>query len=96
MDARAVVGRNLARIRQAKGLTQEHVYGEAGISQHFLSTLESGKRNPSIVTLLRISKVLQVSILELLSGLDDLPMPILPLENKPATAQRSRRRTESK
>ena len=45
MDMRALVGRNFARIRREKGLTQEQVEARSGFSQQYLSGLERGKRN---------------------------------------------------
>jgi transcriptional regulator with XRE-family HTH domain len=52
MDMRKLVGRNFARIRQQKGLTQEQVE-------------ERGRRNPTVVTLLELARALGVSHVEL-------------------------------
>ena len=42
---------------QARGnKTQSEVASEIGISQKYLSKLEQGKRNPSMVTAIKISK----------------------------------------
>ena len=51
MDMRKLVGRNLKRWRTAKGMTQEELAVKSGFSQQFLSGMERGKRNPTIVTL---------------------------------------------
>ena len=51
MDMRKLVGRNAARIRKEKGMTQERLAELSGLSQQYLSGLESGRRNPTIVTL---------------------------------------------
>lgn len=61
MDVRALVGRNFARIRAAKGLTQEQIEERSGFSQQYLSGLERGKRNPTIVTLHELAQALGVS-----------------------------------
>lgn len=61
MDVRALVGRNFARIRAEKGLTQEDVEERSGFSQQYLSGLERGKRNPTIVTLLELAQALGVT-----------------------------------
>jgi transcriptional regulator with XRE-family HTH domain len=50
MDMRKLVDRNFARIRQEKGLTQEEVAARSGYSQQYLSGLEHGNRNPTIIT----------------------------------------------
>ncbi|UIJ84318.1 helix-turn-helix domain-containing protein [Rhizobium leguminosarum] len=65
MDMRALVGRNFARLRREKGLTQEEVRSRSGFSQQYLSDLERGKRNPTIVTLYELAQALEVSHIEL-------------------------------
>lgn len=66
MDMRKLVGRNFARLRQEKGLTQEEVEERSGFSQQYLSGLERGRRNPTVVTLFELAQALGVSHLELL------------------------------
>ena len=70
MDMRRLVGRNLARIRRAHGLTQEQLEERSGFSQQYLSGLEQGRRNPTVVTVYEIAQALGVSHLDLLQ-LDD-------------------------
>ena len=65
MDMRKLVGRNFARIRQQKGLTQEQVEERSGFSQQYISGLERGRRNPTVVTLLELARALGVSHVEL-------------------------------
>jgi transcriptional regulator with XRE-family HTH domain len=65
MDMRKLVGRNFARLRREKGLTQEDIEARSGYSQQYLSGLERGRRNPSIITLFELSKALGVSHVEL-------------------------------
>ncbi len=67
MDMRKLVGRNFARLRREKGLTQEQIEERCGISQQYLSGLERGLRNPSIVTLYEIAQALGVSHVELIA-----------------------------
>lgn len=66
MDMRQLVGRNFARIRKEKGLTQEQVEAKSGYSQQYLSSLERGRRNPTVITLFELSQALGVSHVELL------------------------------
>jgi transcriptional regulator with XRE-family HTH domain len=65
MDMRALVGRNFARIRRQKGLTQEQVEERSGFSQQYLSGLEQGQRNPTIVSLFELAQALGVSHVDL-------------------------------
>ena len=67
MDMRALVGRNFSRIRQEKGLTQEQVEERSGFSQQYISGLEQGKRNPTIVTLFELAQALGVSHVDLVT-----------------------------
>lgn len=65
MDMRKLVGDNCARIRKERGWTQEELAERSGLSQQYLSGLERGKRNPTIVTIYELSLALEVSHLEL-------------------------------
>jgi transcriptional regulator with XRE-family HTH domain len=65
MDMRKLVGRNVKRFRLKKGLTQEQFSEVSGFSQQYLSGLEQGKRNPTIVTLYELSRALGVSHMDL-------------------------------
>jgi transcriptional regulator with XRE-family HTH domain len=65
MDMRKLVGRNAARIRKERGLTQEQLAERSGLSQQYLSGLERGQRNPTIVTLHELAVALEVSHLDL-------------------------------
>ena len=66
MDMRRLVGRNLERIRRAQGLTQEQLEARSGFSQQYLSGLERGRRNPTVVTVYELAQALGVSHLDLL------------------------------
>jgi transcriptional regulator with XRE-family HTH domain len=58
MDMRELVGRNFARLRQASGLTQEEVAVRAGVSQQYISGLERGRRNPTVISLFLLARSL--------------------------------------
>ena len=65
MDMRKLVGRNAARLRQEAGLTQEQLAERSGLSQQYISGLERGRRNPTVVTLYELASALGVSHVEL-------------------------------
>ncbi|GIK48227.1 MAG: putative HTH-type transcriptional regulator y4dJ [Alphaproteobacteria bacterium] len=65
MDMRKLVGRNFSRLRREKGLTQEEIEERSGFSQQYLSGLERGKRNPTVITLYELAEALGVSHVEL-------------------------------
>ncbi|WP_316979501.1 helix-turn-helix domain-containing protein [Shumkonia mesophila] len=65
MDMRKLVGRNLRRLRLKKGLTQEQFAERSGFSQQYISGLEQGRRNPTVVTLYELATALGVSHVDL-------------------------------
>jgi len=65
MDMRALVGKNVRQARLKKGLTQEKFAEKSGFSQQYLSSLENGRRNPSIVTIFELAQALGVSHIDL-------------------------------
>ena len=65
MDMRKLVGQNFARIRHEKGLTQEEVAARSGFSEQYLSSLERGRRNPTVITLYELAQSLGVSHVDL-------------------------------
>lgn len=65
MDMRKLVGRNVRRIRRKQGLTQERFAEISGFSQQYISGLEQGRRNPTVVTLYELASALGVSHVEL-------------------------------
>jgi transcriptional regulator with XRE-family HTH domain len=71
MDMRKLVGRNVQRIRKKKGLTQEQLAEISGFSQQYISGLEQGRRNPTVVTLYELASALGVSHLELVRPFRD-------------------------
>ncbi|RWJ58992.1 MAG: XRE family transcriptional regulator [Mesorhizobium sp.] len=65
MDMRKLVGRNVQRIRQRKRLTQEQLAEISGFSQQYISGLEKGRRNPTIITIYELAFALGVSHMDL-------------------------------
>jgi transcriptional regulator with XRE-family HTH domain len=65
MDMRRLVGKNVKRIREKKGLTQERLAEVSGFSQQYISSLEQGRRNPTIITIYELATSLGVSYLEI-------------------------------
>jgi transcriptional regulator with XRE-family HTH domain len=66
MDMRKLVGRNVLRIRKSKNITQESLAELSGFSQQYISGLEKGQRNPTVVTVYELSQALGVNYIELL------------------------------
>ncbi|HFK5574949.1 hypothetical protein BAS06_02960 [Elizabethkingia miricola] len=68
------LGSNISSIRTKKGLNQEDLANQLGLSRPSIANIEKGKQKPSIFTLVQISKHLDIKIEELLPDvtIDDL------------------------
>jgi transcriptional regulator with XRE-family HTH domain len=66
-DWRAVVAKNVGRLRRQRGLTQEELAFQAKIDLTYLGGIERGRRNPSLLVMARIAKALSVPLPKLLS-----------------------------
>lgn len=67
MDWPVIIGRNVRRLRQAKGLTQEQLAVDAKLDLTYVGGIERGKRNPSVKVMARIAEALGVAMSELLA-----------------------------
>lgn len=65
-DWRVIVGTNVRKRRQDRGLTQEQLAFAAEIDLTYVGGIERGRRNPSVVVLARIAAALRVEPAELL------------------------------
>ena len=65
-DWRSIVGTNVRKRRQERGLTQEQLAFAAEIDLTYVGGIERGKRNPSVVVLARIADALGTDPAELL------------------------------
>lgn len=66
-DWRAKLGKNVRRLRKQRGVTQEELAFEAEIDLTYMGGIERGKRNPSLMVMVRIADALRVSLPKLLS-----------------------------
>ncbi len=66
MDVRRRVGTNVRRIRQERGYSQEGLAFECGLHRTYISGVERGIRNPTILVLDRIASGLDVPAARLL------------------------------
>lgn len=62
MDVRVRIGLNVQRLRRAKELSQEELSSRAEVHQTYLSGVERGRRNPSVLVLERIARALGVDV----------------------------------
>ena len=60
------IGDNIHKYRKIRNLTQKELGETIGISNTYLSDIETGRTNPSIKTLKKIAKGLEINYMELL------------------------------
>ncbi|MCB2014492.1 MAG: helix-turn-helix transcriptional regulator [Sphingobium sp.] len=59
-DIRFRFGTNLRKLREEQGLSQEAFAEEAGLHRTYVSDIERGVRNPTIMVVDRIARALRV------------------------------------
>jgi transcriptional regulator with XRE-family HTH domain len=68
MDICSLVGTNIRKARNSKKLSQEELAFKVGMDRSYLSEIENGHKNLSIVMLEQIAVALNVKIAILVSG----------------------------
>ncbi len=63
------LGKRITYLRTKKGWSQLDLSLEANINKNYLSDLEHGRRNPSLVILTRLAHVFNMDLSELLKGI---------------------------
>ena len=66
MNESAKLGKNLKRIRTAKGISQGEIGRILDVDKGFVSNIENGKTNPTLTTIARLAKAIGVSVEKLL------------------------------
>jgi transcriptional regulator with XRE-family HTH domain len=66
-DAKAIVGRNVRRIRTNIGISQEELAFRAKLHRTYISSIERGERNVSIENIFAIAEALGVAPAELVA-----------------------------
>lgn len=66
MDVRRRVGLNVKRFRKERGFSQEELAFECGLHRTYVSGVERGVRNPTVVVLDKIASALGVAAWRLL------------------------------
>jgi transcriptional regulator with XRE-family HTH domain len=74
MDILSLIGGKIQSIREKRGITQDQLGERAGINAKYVSAIERGQKNLTVLTLEKLAKALDVEIFELL---------ILPTELEP-------------
>ena len=83
-DLRRAFGHRLRTRRLAKGLSQEQLAEQAELHWTYISGIERGRRNPTLNTLGRLARALDLPVSRLVSGLTDSDaLPSAPTPKRP-------------
>lgn len=63
-------GENVRKRREEREWTQEQLAEKADLDQTFISGIERGARNPTIITINKLSKALKTSVSGLCEGIE--------------------------
>jgi len=69
MNIQVQFGKRIKELRKAKGLSQEALAFNAGLDRSYMTGIENGKRNVSIVNIEKIAIALEVSISDLFKAI---------------------------
>lgn len=69
MYLKQMIGARIKQIRTKKGFTQEELSERIEINPKYLSSIERGKENPTLNTLIRIAESLEVDLGEIFNSL---------------------------
>lgn len=64
MDIKLLVGKRVRELRNNMGISQEELADLAGLDRTYITSVECGKRNISIVNIEKLTNALQVSLKE--------------------------------
>ena len=64
MNAQALVARNLRRLRVKKAVSQENLAVDAGVDRTYVSRLERGLENPTVLVIEKLALALETEIVE--------------------------------
>lgn len=62
MDLKKMIGARIQNIRKSKGLTQDRLAEDVNISPKYLSSIERGRENPTLNTIIQLSDSLDVEL----------------------------------
>ena len=62
MDLKQMIGARIKEIRSKRGITQDQLSERMEINPKYLSSIERGKENPTLNTLIKLSRSLEVGL----------------------------------
>ena len=74
MDIYTQLGKRIINLRKIRKMSQLQLALESEINKNYLSDLERGRRNPSLMILNKIANALKIDMSELLKGIQDFSL----------------------
>jgi transcriptional regulator with XRE-family HTH domain len=71
MEIVAEFGKIIRKLRIEAGLTQEELGFEADLRRTFISTIELGQQQPSLITIFKLAKALKVPVSKIIALVED-------------------------
>ncbi len=72
LSLQAQLGKRIVYLRLKKGWSQFELSLEANINKNYISDLEHGRRNPTLNILVRLARVFDMDLSELLKGIKEI------------------------
>lgn len=71
MSIEAAFGEVIRELRKRKKYSQENVAFESGLDRSYISLLETGRQQPSLVTIFQLAKALGVSPAQIITSVEE-------------------------
>jgi transcriptional regulator with XRE-family HTH domain len=71
IDFKKIVGKQVRKLRLKAGLTQDVLSERCGIYRTYLSRIEAGSANPTLLVLIALASTLDVHVCEFFHDFDD-------------------------
>jgi transcriptional regulator with XRE-family HTH domain len=70
VDLKKMIGIRIGDLRKQKGLTQEKLAEKMGVSPKYLSSIERGKENPTLTTIINLAQSMDVEISDIFTFIE--------------------------
>lgn len=71
MTLETAFGQAIKDLRKQKNFSQEKLSFESGLDRAFISLLECGRKQPSLVTIFQLAKALQISPAQIIASVEE-------------------------
>jgi transcriptional regulator with XRE-family HTH domain len=77
IDFKKIVGKQVRKLRLKAGLTQDVLSERCGIYRTYLSRIEAGSANPTLLVMIALASTLGVHVCELFHDFDEATQEVL-------------------